>query len=302
MENKVKAMKSAIILSFVLLATAFLFAQSKTIQYQYDNLSRLTRVDYGDGTVIEYTYDAVGNRETHVVTAPQAATVLVQTKLFLEGPYNTGTHEMSTSLKDAGYLPTTAPYSENARSVASVPANITDWVLVQLRSSPTGTAVVSRSVFLHKDGRIVADDGATGQITLNASAGSYYLVIKHRNHLAVMSANTVALSSGSSSLYDFTTGSDKYYGASAKLLESGIYGLYTGDTDASGTVDANDRSATWNNRNSNGYYSSDCDLSGTVDANDRSVTWNNRNLSTNVPAVGGLMMIAKKKIQTSESK
>jgi len=218
-----------------------LFAQSKTIQYQYDNLSRLTRVDYGDGTVIEYTYDAVGNRETHVVTVPQAATVLVQTKLFLEGPYNTGSNEMSTALNDAGYLPTIAPYSENARTIASVPANITDWVLVQLRSSPTGTALVSRSLLLHKDGRIVADDGTTGQVTLNTTTGSYYLLIKHRNHLAVMSATAVVLSSGSSSLYDFSAGSDRYYGASAKLLESGVYGLYSGDTDASGTVDANDR-------------------------------------------------------------
>jgi len=221
---------------------------------------------------------------------------------IIPGPYNTGTNERSTSLKDAGYLPTTAPYSENARTVGSMPVNITDWVLVQLRSSPTGSALVSRSLLLHKDGRIVSDDGTTGQVSLNATAESYYLVIKHRNHLAVMSTAAVALSSGSSTLYDFTTGSDKYYGVSAKLLESGVYSLYSGDTDASGTVDANDRSATWNYRNSNGYFSSDCDLSGMVDANDRSVTWNNRNLSTNVPEDGGFVTSAKRHIQASEVK
>jgi YD repeat-containing protein len=39
-----------------------------TITYTYDNLSRLTRVVYGDGTTEEFTYDAAGNRLTHIVT------------------------------------------------------------------------------------------------------------------------------------------------------------------------------------------------------------------------------------------
>ena len=39
------------------------------VGYTYDELSRLTRVDVGDsaGTVIEYSYDAAGNRTSHVV-------------------------------------------------------------------------------------------------------------------------------------------------------------------------------------------------------------------------------------------
>src|SRR3972149_7792610 len=35
-----------------------------TITYTYDNLNRLTKVDYGNGTTTEYTYDAAGNRIT----------------------------------------------------------------------------------------------------------------------------------------------------------------------------------------------------------------------------------------------
>ncbi len=35
---------------------------SQNISYQYDNLNRLTNVDYGNGTIISYTYDDVGNR------------------------------------------------------------------------------------------------------------------------------------------------------------------------------------------------------------------------------------------------
>ena len=59
-----------IMILIILVSVLFLFAQSKTIEYQYDNLSRLTRVDFGNGRIIEYNYDAVGNRIIHVVNAP----------------------------------------------------------------------------------------------------------------------------------------------------------------------------------------------------------------------------------------
>jgi YD repeat-containing protein len=38
-----------------------------TISYTYDNLNRLTQVDYGNGLTEQYTYDAAGNRLTRVV-------------------------------------------------------------------------------------------------------------------------------------------------------------------------------------------------------------------------------------------
>ncbi len=38
-----------------------------SIQYTYDNLNRLTKVEYQDGTVVEYSYDAAGNRLTKAV-------------------------------------------------------------------------------------------------------------------------------------------------------------------------------------------------------------------------------------------
>lgn len=41
---------------------------AETIQYTYDKADRLTKVAYGDGTVVEYTYDPAGNRLQEKIT------------------------------------------------------------------------------------------------------------------------------------------------------------------------------------------------------------------------------------------
>jgi YD repeat-containing protein len=47
----------------VLFFTYSIFGE--TVTYSYDSLNRLTNVDYGNGSVISYTYDAAGNRLTY---------------------------------------------------------------------------------------------------------------------------------------------------------------------------------------------------------------------------------------------
>ncbi len=51
----------------ILLLLMSLPAFAGTIQYTYDDLNRLTRVEYENGTTIEYSYDEVGNRLSKVV-------------------------------------------------------------------------------------------------------------------------------------------------------------------------------------------------------------------------------------------
>ena len=48
-------------------------AMAGTAQYTYDNLDRLVQVQFDDGTTIQYTYDAVGNRLVKQVTAFHAS-------------------------------------------------------------------------------------------------------------------------------------------------------------------------------------------------------------------------------------
>jgi hypothetical protein len=216
-------------------------------------------------------------------TAFQTLPVLLSVRLFLEGPYIASGDTMSADLRPSGFIPARSPFAEDSVTASGIPSNAVDWVLIQLRTEPAGAAVLSRSVFLLSDGSTAAPEGAAGPIPLKAHAGQYYIVIRHRNHLAVMSRTAQTLNPDDPGLYDFSTGMDKTYNSDAKLLETGVYGLYAGDSNGSGTVDASDRSATWNGRNQSGYLDADCNLSGTVDASDRSITWNNRNKSTSVP-------------------
>ncbi|MBD3384780.1 hypothetical protein GF407_07615, partial [candidate division KSB1 bacterium] len=197
--------------------------------------------------------------------------VRLQAKLFLQGPYDPNLDRMRDDLRTAGPVPLTSPYTQDSRTITTIPDQIVDWVLVELRNTPDAAAVVSKSALLHRDGRIVADDGSTGHIHLAAAPGSYYIVIRHRNHLPVMSSASHPLSAVSSPLYDFSSDSDNYYGAGGTVeIKDGIWGLWSGDLDQNGTVNSQDY-ALWYNADHDGvcgYSACDCNEDGTVDASD----------------------------------
>jgi hypothetical protein len=232
----------------------------------------------GDPSSSDVAYDllAAGDVDDISVTnIDNEGTVLAEVKIFLEGPYSSGSQEMTTLLNSGSYIPEESPYSEDVRTVSPVPADVTDWVLIQLRETATGAAVVSKSIFLHKSGNLVNDDGVTNQISLDAPENSYYIVIRHRNHLAVMSAEVVALNPSTSTLYDFTTGTPsgavKYYGTGgAKEIDSvnEIWGMIVGDVNDSGHISAADR-IQLSSATGFGYLINDLNLSGHVSAADR---------------------------------
>ena len=61
-----KAKMAASIVSMLILVFAY-SSIAGTLIYQYDELNRLTQAQYPDGTVIDYSYDTVGNRLARVL-------------------------------------------------------------------------------------------------------------------------------------------------------------------------------------------------------------------------------------------
>jgi hypothetical protein len=245
----------------------------------------------GSHTAVDVTVEYICGRRAirRNVAADQTITingsdVQVALKVFLEGPYDATNDNMKTDLNGYGFVPTTSPYSDT-RQVSAIPSSeIVDWVFVKLRRSSDMAYVDSVSALLRNDGMLVADDGVTEFIYMRGTSGqNYYIEVTHRNHLAVMSATAKTLSDNSVTAHDFTAPGQSYGTGGMVEIETGVWAMWTGDTDQSGTVDANDRSNTWNDRNQIGYKNSDCNLTGSVDANDRSFTWNNRNKYTQVP-------------------
>ncbi|MBN1673119.1 MAG: PKD domain-containing protein [Kiritimatiellae bacterium] len=206
-------------------------------------------------------------------------------RVLLQGAYDTNTHAMSTVLNAAGAIPAASPYAADQRTVSSVPPDAVDWVLLEFRQSTNGPAVFSRSMFLRANGQLMTDDGSTAFVVDVTSGDSYWLVVKHRNHLSVMSASPVTFSSSAVS-YDFSTASSKYFGGSpaAVELEPNVWGMRAGDTDSDGAVLAVDALIHGTQTNLVGYRRADLDLDAVVSAADADVFWAaNLGAATRVP-------------------
>ena len=214
---------------------------------------------------------------------------LVRTKVFLQGPFVSSTSSMHNQLRNADYSDQrTSPYALDPITYnRQLPASVVDWVLVQLRSTYNGAVLRSKSCFLRTDGRIVYPDStASNDVPFDVTAGNYYIIVRHRNHLGVQSANAIALgSAANTTLYDFTTGQGQAYGVNPmKILVVGTYGLFTGDANTDLRVNASDL-ALWSASNGLlGLYGADFDLSSRVNATDVVSYWvQNNGLISQIP-------------------
>jgi len=216
--------------------------------------------------------------------------------VMLEGPYNGGV--MEASLYGLNILPNEQPFNVppwNYAGIESVPnipnSDIIDWILIEYRdafdanSAIPATMIGRQAAFLLNDGSVVDLDG-TSILPFNHSiVQGLFVVIYHRNHLAIMSADPVIESSGVY-LYDFTTPAGQAYGTDAqKNLGGGVYGLCGGDGNADGTINADDKTAVWSIETGNsGYLNGDFNLDSQTDNLDKNDIWfDNIDNSSQVP-------------------
>ncbi len=224
-----------------------------------------------------------------LATAQVTSNVVVAPRVLLEGPYNSGTGLMTDGLRTAGLIPLNEPYTalgfaqaaggggeSTTQTVLNVTGNnaIVDWVRVELRSSGApATVVATRQALLQRDGDVVSTDG-TSALSFGVGTGSYYVAVRHRNHLGAMTANALSLS-GSSTTVDLKATTLSTYGTAALNTIGTVRALWAGNvvpnTELRYTGTGNDRDpiltrigSTVPTNTVSGYYPEDVTLDGTV--------------------------------------
>ena len=207
----------------------------------------------------------------------------------LRGAWN-GVSAMNTTLGTAGIIPLTQPYNvtpfnyTGTESVGSIPANVVDWVLIEHRKPASGlpsdalfASISGREAgFLLSNGTVVKLDGITPITVAITKQGTSYITIRHRNHLGVLS-NAIASNAAGTFTNDYTLLANSYKPAGAPsdpmvLLAGagGKYGLWMGDGNKNGTVNATDitviKSAVA--ASTTGYQFTDVNLSNSINATD----------------------------------
>ncbi|PHN05644.1 hypothetical protein CRP01_14260 [Flavilitoribacter nigricans DSM 23189 = NBRC 102662] len=206
--------------------------------------------------------DADGTCDQAIATIEvNAVNLRLQLRVLLQGALlGTPGTIMRDDLRSDGVIPNTEPYTalpafthvnggggESVSNPGTVFADqgnnsIVDWVFVELRDPADATLVVAtRSGLVQRDGDVVDVDGTSALAFTQSSAGSYYVAVRHRNHLGTMTADPIALAT-SGTLVDFTdTGLDLYeqsaaYDGKEQITVNGSYALYAGNTNANASV------------------------------------------------------------------
>jgi len=220
----------------------------------------------------------------------------VELKAFLEGPF-TGT-KMNSTLNNDNILAlnnpyTTSPWNHTQTEGVLVFSNpdVVDWILLDFRDAPdaaSATPAISigtKACLLLKDGSIVSPYDGLPVYLNNTVNNNLFVVLYHRNHLGIMSANALTESGGTYS-YDFTTGAGQAYGTNAqKDLGGGVFGMYAGDFNADGTINSDDKTIVWGpGAGTSGYIMTDSNLDGQADNQDKNDAWlNNQGKSSQLP-------------------
>jgi hypothetical protein len=139
------------------------------------------------------------------------------------GPIMTGIMRDDLRTASPSQIPNLEPYTGLANSrfthvggggetmgvgVLSAVGNdaIVDWVFVELRDKNNpATILKTRSALVQRDGDVVESTDGISPLTFTGAVGeSYYVSVKHRNHLGAMTAGAIAMTA-TGTLVDFTT-------------------------------------------------------------------------------------------------
>jgi hypothetical protein len=191
--------------------------------------------------------------------------VYLKARVMLQGAYVAASGLMHDKLHQSGLLPETQPYSalETSFGYGSVgnpspfgyfgsetttgdvlavegPDAVVDWVLLELRSVQyPKVKLAAKAALVQRDGDIVMPQTGSADLLISSvGPGDYYLVIRHRNHLGVMTAQPVTLGNdkNTAATYDFSSKSFAAYGTGALQTAANHQLMMSGDLNNSNTI------------------------------------------------------------------
>ncbi len=212
--------------------------------------------------------------------------VQLEARAFLQGAFDT--IDMHDDLRTNNLIPLIEPYdsltafthvgrggNEFADSLGifdqpNTEDDIVDWVMVELRDKNDADVVLeTKSALLQRDGDIVDLDGFS-TLGIPVPDDDYYLSIRHRNHLGILSSSILSLSSTSTTIYDFTSSAANTTGGlnGIATLPEGLFGMYSGDFNANGQVQNTDVNSLIPTIGTSGYKMGDLNLNSQVQNTD----------------------------------
>jgi hypothetical protein len=157
----------------------------------------------------------------------------------------------------------------------TVSDTLTDSITVELHENNSATIY---SVIYSQKAAITTSGNSVFNFPSAVVGNSYYVVIKHRNSIPIWTAAPITLTFNNT--VDLTANASDVYGSNLAELETGIFGMYSGDINQDGFIDGNDFIDV-DNDNTNfasGYLTTDVNGDAFVDGNDFVVIDNNNTL------------------------
>jgi len=259
--------------------------------------SQVPQTDAANGWSFSYATNVSALGDFAIGMPGDIFNVILNARVFLEGPYRNGSMRNDIAAKQLVPLtpPNIYPYNLDPRRtsylVTRIPDSVVDWVVLEFRKKLVGSQPLYVTGFLRQDGKIVDIDGKS-PILLNSGnvdSGDFFVAVKHRNHLAIITENPIAIYPEiAEANIDFTNPQILFGRTNAvKPLDytNGklLFGMIAGDINQDGVINDIDYDLTWKVRDTEGYFFGDFNLTGIITTKDLNVTWNNRNRSSLVP-------------------
>lgn len=214
-------------------------------------------------------------------------TIGLRLKMYLEGPYNENTGLMNDALRTQVLLGNTDPYGLNT-SIAPGLMQIddenapVDWLRIQLRDINDPSQLIAEIAGLvQKDGDIMMADGSEVLEFAGIVSGSYYVFVRHYNHLAI--ASSISLDPGNAQLIDLSDPNTPIFdpnGLAVKLV-NGVRLMWAGDANGDEVINVVDKNSHWRQDNGQAYQygirKSDWNLDGAINAVDINGYWRPNN-------------------------